>query len=138
VKQGIRSFEEVGRPLRQNRTYTLVVDDSWLDATGAQLVAPFRREIHVGPAITHALDPTSWRLQAPAEGRRDPLIVSFPASIDYALSLDAFIVVNARGERLDGDSSIDAAETRWRFLPREPWRAGEYRLAALPILEDSA
>ncbi len=34
--------------------------------------------------------------------------------------------------------SIEAAETRWRFTPRDPWTAGDYDLVALAFLEDLA
>lgn len=29
-------------------------------------------------------------------------------------------------------------EREWRFVPREPWRAGDYHLVVLSILEDVA
>ena len=47
-------------------------------------------------------------------------------------------VATARGEVVDGDTDIGAAETRWIFTPREPWGTREYRLVVLPILEDPA
>ena len=31
-----------------------------------------------------------------------------------------------------------AAETQWRFTPRDPWTAGDYDLVALAFLEDLA
>ena len=37
-----------------------------------------------------------------------------------------------------GDVTVEDAETRWVFTPREPWRAGQYNLLALDILEDVA
>ena len=44
-----------------------------------------------------------------------------------------------RGEgALGGDVTIEDAETRWMFTPREPWRAGQHQLLALDILEDVA
>ena len=39
---------------------------------------------------------------------------------------------------LDGQSRVEARETRWVFVPHAPWRAGEYRLVVLSILEDLA
>ncbi len=39
---------------------------------------------------------------------------------------------------MEGDIRTEAAETRWLFTPRAPWRAGEYRLVASSILEDVA
>jgi len=37
-----------------------------------------------------------------------------------------------------GDVQTDAGETRWRFTPAAPWRAGEHQLQASSILEDVA
>ncbi len=37
-----------------------------------------------------------------------------------------------------GDVTVEDAETRWPFMPREPWRAGQHDLLALDILEDVA
>ncbi len=34
--------------------------------------------------------------------------------------------------------TIEDAETRWIFTPREPWQAGQHDLLALDTLEDVA
>lgn len=138
VKRGVLPNEQMGRSLIRGRKYTLVVDDSWHDAEGQLLVAPFRREFQVGPPDERPLDPTTWRLDAPAAGTRDPLTVSFPTPLDYALLLRTLSVWTERGDRLQGDIRVEASETRWIFTPREPWRAGAYRLTAASILEDIA
>jgi hypothetical protein len=33
---------------------------------------------------------------------------------------------------------IEAGETRWEFVPRDPWQEGNYTLVIMPILEDPA
>ena len=35
-----------------------------------------------------------------------------------------------------GDMMLELNERTWRFQPTYPWRAGEYRLVILTILED--
>jgi hypothetical protein len=37
-----------------------------------------------------------------------------------------------------GTVSIALAETRWRFTPQQPWRAGSYRIIVDTGLEDVA
>jgi hypothetical protein len=138
VKRGIRPNEQMGRSLINGRTYTLVVDESWRDAEGQPLAAPFRREFRVGPSEERPIEPAMWRLDPPLDGTRDPLIVRFPKPLDYGLLLRALSVWTDRGERLEGDIRIAALETDWIFTPSEPWRAGEYRLVASSILEDVA
>jgi hypothetical protein len=137
VKRGILPNEEMGRALAAGRRYTLVVDDGWRDAAGQKLAAPFRRSFRAGPPAEHALDPQQWRLEAPRAQTRDPLLVTFPASLDHGL-LQRALTVSLNGDRVAGEVHTDAGETRWRFSPSAPWRAGEYQLHASSILEDVA
>jgi hypothetical protein len=128
----------MGRSLIVGEKYTLVVDAGWRDAAGQPLVAPFRREFRVGSAEEQAIDPARWRLEPPRERTRDPLVVSFPRPLDYALLRRALTVVTGRGEPVPGEISLEAGETRWLFVPRAPWQPGEYRLLASSVLEDVA
>ena len=137
VKRGILPNEEMGRALAAGRRYTLVVNDGWRDAAGQTLVAPFRRSFRAGPPADDALDPQEWRIEAPRAQTRDPLLVTFPASLDHGL-LQRALTVSLNGERVTGDVQTDAGETRWRFSPAAPWGAGEYQLHASSILEDVA
>ena len=137
VKRGILPNEEMGRALAEGRRYTLVVDDGWRDAAGQKLAAPFRRSFRVGPPADDALDPQQWRIEAPRAQTRDPLLVTFPASLDHGL-LRRALTVSLNGERVTGDVQTDSGETRWRFSPAALWRAGEYQLHASSILEDVA
>ena len=137
VKRGILPNEEMGRPLAAGRRYTLVVDDGWRDAAGQKLAAPFRRSFRAGPPIDDALDPQEWRIEAPLAQTRDPLLVTFPASLDRGL-LQRALTVSLNGERVTGDVQIGAGETRWLFSPAAPWRAGDYQLHVSSILEDVA
>lgn len=138
VKRGILPNEEMGRSLIAGRKYTLFVDESWRDAGGQPLAASFRREFRVGPPEEHAVDPATWRLEAPLKRTRDPLIASFPKPLDYALLQRALTVSTLGGERVPGDIRLEAGETRWLFIPQAPWQAGEYQLLASSILEDVA
>ena len=125
VKRGIRPNAELGRPLTEDRRYTLVIDADWRDAAGQPLVAPFRREFRVGPARQRALEPAAWRLDLPARGTRDPLAVRFPVPLDYGLLQRALRVVTSGGRPLAGEIRVEQGETRWTFAPRAPWEPGE-------------
>jgi hypothetical protein len=138
VKRGVLPNEQMGRSLISGRMYTLVIDESWRDAEGQPLAAPFRREFRVGPSDERPIEPTTWHLDTPLAATRDPLVVSFPKPLDYGLLQRALSVWTARGERLEGDIRIEAFETHWIFTPRAPWQAAEYRLVAASILEDVA
>jgi hypothetical protein len=137
-KRGILPNEQMGRSLIEGKTYSLVVDAEWRDGAGQSLETPLRREFRVGPAQEHAIDPSQWRLDAPAAGTRDPLCVTFPRPLDYALLHRAMRVVTKGGEAVEGDLRLERAETRWVFTPRDTWQADDFQLLAASTLEDVA
>ena len=138
VKQGIRPNREMGRALAAGNTYTLAIDRGWPDASGAALAESFTRTFTVASPREQAIDPTTWRLAAPAADTREPLVVSFPEPLDHALLHRALLVTTERGLVVGGDVAVEAAETRWVFTPHDPWRSTEHRLTPLPTLEDPA
>ena len=101
------------------------------------LKSEFRRDYRVGPAIERPLDTAEWHIGSPAAGTRDALTITFPAPLDHALLRRALSVRHAAAA-VPGDPLIEAGETRWVFVPRDSWRAGDYTIVVLPILEDVA
>jgi hypothetical protein len=83
------------------------------------------------------IDPSRWQIAAPAASGRSPVVVTFPEPLDHGLLMRA-LGIRRDGAPVAGDVQVEANETRWRFTPREPWRAGTYHLLALDILEDLA
>lgn len=137
VKRGILPNRSMGRPLREGETITLVVKADWLDARGLPLKSEFRRDYLVGPADERPLNTAAWRIVSPPAGTRDGLTVTFPEPLDHAL-LQRALGVSHAGAALPGELRIEAGETRWVFVPRDPWQTGVYAVAVLPILEDVA
>ena len=138
VKRGILPNEQMGRSISTGRTYTLVIDREWRDASGLPLIEPFSRQFGVGPPENRGIDLSEWHVATPSAETHDPLVVSFRRPLDYALLQRALVVTTADGERVDGEIDTEAAETRWILKPREPWRTSTYHLTALPVLEDPA
>ena len=137
VKKGILPNRQMGRPLEEGRSVTLVISHEWPDAHGLPLKEDFRRMFRVGPTDLEPLDTAHWRIQPPQAGGRNGLIVTFPEPLDHGLLMRA-LGVTRDGKEVDGEIAVDQVETRWTFTPREPWRAGSYQLLALDILEDVA
>ena len=135
VKRGILPNREMGRPLRQGDTFTLVVSREWPDAYGQPLGAEFRKQYRVGQAIERPLDTRAWTVQTPAAGSREPLRLSFPWPLDRGLAMRAFSVIKGDAP-IAGDVTVDAGESGWVFTPRDAWAAGEYAVSILPALED--
>ena len=136
IKRGLVPHEEVGPPIVQGQRYTLVIDAAWPDAEGKALKEGLRRTFHVTQAQRRPVELKTWRVKAPAAGSGQPLEVNFPWAMDRAL-LDRLIdVLDAAGRSVPGAIEVDREETRWRFAPRESWRAGAYRLRVNTALED--
>jgi hypothetical protein len=136
IKRDLVPNREVGPPLKEGRRYTLVIDQEWADANGAPLKSGYRKEISVGPPDRTPLDPETWRVTAPSAS--SPLVLDFPEPIDAAL-LQRFIeVVNHKGDRVNGQVTVEREETRWIFTPAEPWSAGDYKIEIVSTLEDLA
>lgn len=136
VKHGILPNAQMGRPLRAGRTYTLEIDAGWRDGKGQPLAEPFQRALRVGPEILRPIEPSAWDLGVPASSSRAPLVVRFPWALDRALAERVVGVETAEGRVVDGQTEIADHETTWRFVPRDAWTAGAYRLVALSVLED--
>jgi hypothetical protein len=138
VKRELLPNREVGSPLREGATYTLVVDGGWPDADGNALERETRKTFRVGPPDHEPPRTSAWRLSRPRAGSREPLLVTFPESMDRALLERVLEVADDSGARVAGSAAIEGNETRWLFTPREAWRPGEHALRAAAILEDLA
>ena len=138
VKQGIRPNEELGRPLRAGQTYTLQISADWRDAQGQPLEAAYRREFRVGPSRESPIVPARWRIVPPAARTRDPLVVTFPEPLDHGLLARALGVEDSGGRAVDGDITLDAADTGGCSGRRRHGPRASYQLVALSILEDPA
>jgi len=136
VKRGVLPNVQMGRSLTEGHSYTLVVSRDWLDAQGMPLASEFRRTFKVGAPDEKPLDQHAWRIDSPRAGARHPLTITFPEPLDQGLLMRALGVTTAAGGQLPGEIQIESQETRWMFTPRDPWKAGDYRIKVLTILED--
>jgi hypothetical protein len=138
VKTGVRPNRDMGLAMQPGKRYTLVIDQDWSDATGTPLKESFRRTYTVGPRDTVPLDPKTWRVLAPTAGSQLSVTLDFPESVDAALLLRVIEVQDATGAPVDGKVTISREETRWAFVPNEPWKAGNYVISVISTLEDLA
>ena len=137
VKRGILPNRQMGRAFDAGQPATLVISREWRDANGLPLKEEYRRTFRVVDADERPLDPSQWRIAPPAAGGRAPVVVSFPKPLDHSLLLRA-VGIRREGAAIAGDAQTSEGETRWSFVPDEPWRAGAYELLTLDILEDVA
>ncbi len=138
VKRGLKPREELGPVLEEGKSYTLVIDRDWSDATGAPLQEGTAKSFQVLPPDDAPIDPNDWKIEPPPAGTTDALELRFPEPLDHALLERVVWISNPAGEKLAGTIEISDNETCWRFKPPEPWSPGEYQLIAETTLEDLA
>jgi len=137
IKRGLTSNEAMGPPIVEGKHYTLVIDRDWTDARGVRMVEGFRKSFRGGPANRKPPDPAQWRVTFPRVGTSEALAVNFPTPMNYPL-LERMLQVSGAHGSIAGTVSVDKEETEWRLTPREPWKAGDYKLAVDTGLEDLA
>lgn len=138
IKRGVRPLEEVGPALYPGKSYTLTILEGWLDARGAPLKIPARKEFRVVPPDREAPDPADWKLDAPEAGTRTSAVLTFSDPMDHALALRMITMLDAEGKVMAGRKSLDQNETVWRFEPDQPWKRGRYEIRVESIIEDLA
>lgn len=137
IKRGVLPRDEAGTSLTEGSSYTLVIDATWRDRDGAPMVKEFRKLFRVVPEARQPIDLKTWRMEMPRAGSSQPLMVHFPAPLDYAL-LHRLLEVHGDAGRLAGKATVRQRETQWIFTPDAPWRPGGYRLQVDTALEDVA
>ena len=138
IKRGVRPLEEIGPALVNGGRYELQIDRAWQDAHGRPLADSFQKQFRVGPPDRSPPDPKEWRLQPPKARSREPLSVTFPDPLDYALALRMIRVTGHSGAAVAGTPELEAEERRWVFIPSHPWTAGAHQLVVATTIEDLA
>jgi hypothetical protein len=136
IKRGLVPNVEAGLPLIPGRGYRLVVSPEWLDAHAQPLERGFEKRFSVTESDFSSPVPPAWRIESPAAGSREPLVVSIGDPIDRALGLRLIEIVGSGQKVVSGEPALGERETRWTFTPSENWQAGRYRLQVEGTLED--
>jgi hypothetical protein len=138
IKKGLKPREELGPVLQEGKTYTLVIDRQWNDAEGDPLKESFKKTFKVLAPVEKIPDLKTWKVRVPPADSTRPFTLVFPRPMDHALLQRVVWVADAEGKKVPGTVSVIREETRWRFMPKRPWKAGTYHLVAETTLEDLA
>ena len=65
IKRGLKPREEMGPIFEAGGIYELQIDESWSDATGAKLSAPFSKRFRVVEDDFRQPDPEKWKIDPP-------------------------------------------------------------------------
>jgi hypothetical protein len=137
IKRGLAPHRELGYPLQEGATVSLVVDAEFPDATGRPLRAGASRTWTVVGDERRRVLPSSWSLRPGRADTTEPLRVTFDRPLDHALVTRCLHVVGPLGA-VDGDGVVGGEEWSWMFVPTTPWRAVPHRVVVDPVLEDLA
>ena len=136
LKRGVGPNQVLGPPLRSGQRYTLAIAPGMIDTDGCPLREGFSKSFRVSQPVREPIAFERWELQVPAMGTFEPLELNFPSPLDWAQLWRGITVISDSGKPISGQIDIDLGETRWRFTPDAPWRAGGYSARVSPGLED--
>jgi hypothetical protein len=136
LKRGVGPNRMLGPPLKTGQRYTLAVGPNMFDVYGRPLRGGFSKSFIVSEAVRAPIDIAAWNISPPAIDSDEPLEVVFPTPLDWAQLWHGITVAAADREHMNGRIEVDQGETRWRFTPDVPWRAGAYSVRVSPGLED--
>ncbi len=137
IKRGLVSHREVGYPLQERESVTLVVDAAFPDASGRPLRAAATRTWRVIGDERRHVTPSSWTLRPGSAGTTEPLTVAFDRALDHGLVARCLRVLGPDGA-VAGSGTVGPEERSWTFAPTEPWADAQHRLVVDPVLEDVA
>jgi len=138
VKRGLSPRELLGPVLETGGKYTLVIGRGWRDASGQPLAAEFRKEFTAAAPVETAIDHKAWKIESPAAGTREALVIRFPHPLDRALLARTITVESPADRQVAGEVTIGKEERSWQFRPDEPWKPGKHELVIDTTLEDTA
>jgi hypothetical protein len=138
IKRGVKPLEDVGASLETGKSYQLVIDRAWLDATGTPMLQDFAKPFTIGPAAREPLDPQHWSINPPKRATQAPVVVQFDRPIDHALAERMLRVIDSGSRPVPGAARLGEEERSWSFRPDHPWKSGTYRITVPATLEDLA
>ncbi len=138
IKPGLQPNLQMGLPLVEGQKYKLVIDESWLDNNGAQLVKGYEKTFEVIAQDKTAPNKDNWEISFPKQDSKNPIVIDFKESMDYGLLQNSFHIVAADNNLVKGEIILKNHESIWSFIPESPWNEGEYKIVIDAWLEDLA
>ena len=124
LKRGVGPNRMLDPPLRPGEKYALAINQGMIDMDGCRLREGYRKSFRVSEAVREPIAFERWKVRVPAHGTREPLELNFPSPLDWAQLWRGIAIASGSGLPIGGRIDIDRSETRWRFAPDVPWRAG--------------
>jgi hypothetical protein len=136
LKRGVGPNRELGPPLKAGQVYTLAIGARMTDLSGSQLPKTVYKHFRVTDAVREPIAVEQWKIVSPRANSRQPLVLTFPRPLDWALLSHTIAIASPSEQSVDGVVKIDQCERRWCFTPTSPWAAGNYHIRVASSLED--
>ena len=138
IKWGVILRDVFGPVLYPDRTYTLVVRGSMLDANGQKIGKDYTKKFRTTAEDRVRINLSDWKIEAPKAGTNLPLVLSFPKSLDHNSLSKLLTVKDAKDNLVASTISPSKDEKSWSFTPARPWESQEYRVVVDSKFEDVA
>jgi hypothetical protein len=136
LKRGVGPNRALGPPLKPGQTYTLVIGAGMTDLFHNPLSKPIYKHFHVIEAVRETIAIKAWKSGLPITQSRQPLTISFPGSLDWALLSRCITIVSGSQQSINGRIKIEDCERRWIFTPALPWNSDTYEVRVASDIED--
>jgi hypothetical protein len=136
LKRGVGPNRELGPPLKTGQIYTLAVGAGMTDLSGRQLGETVYKRFYVTDPVREPVAVERWKIVPPVTDSCQPLVLTFPRPLDWALLPHSITIASTCGQPIDGHVEIDECETRWSFVSTLPWVPGSYHVRIASSLED--
>lgn len=138
VKRGLDLREEFGAAFEVGKTYTLVINNNWLDGEQKKLRESYSKTFSVVEDDRSRPNPDNWTVIEPKEGTKQPVSLEFDEPFDYALLQRIISVRDENDLRIPGKATLGELEKSWTFTPFQAWSGKQYYIQIESILEDLA
>ena len=138
IKRGLKPREEMGPIFVEGKTYELIVDGNWPDGNSRPIGKDFVKRFRIAGEDHKQPDPARWQKKAPSKESKQPLVITFPESLDHSMLQTAIAILDSQSKPVAGKISVSKNETQWDFTPKSPWDAGKYTIEINSRLEDNA
>jgi hypothetical protein len=136
LKRKVGPHRALGPPLRAGEVYALSIGSGMIGASGRSLPRTVLKRFRATAPVREPLSAIPWQLVPPRAASRDPLLIRFGCTMDWARLQQAITVTTINGRSVEGCVDACMLEKEAVFTPAEPWSLGPHVLRASSQLED--
>ncbi len=138
IKRDLQPNRLLGNPLQRGDSYQLLVSAEWKNQLGTSLPKTYHKSFVASLRDSLSPVPAKWKIMVPSSGTRQSAKIEFNEPLDYSLIAESLSIMDRNGRVVKGKWEIGKEEKVAYFKPLYSWKAGNYTLQVLTILEDLA